>query len=220
VLQKYLLNNNQLSMEWYQIVGYTGSALVAVSLMMKNILHLRRVNLVGASIFATYGFLVGAYPVFILNSFISIIDIYYLYTLNKKKELFSLMPVLDNKHRFLNKFLVFHQKDILKYFPDFKNDDLNGANCFFILRNLMPVGLFIYREISETQIKIIIDYSIPDYRDYKNAKFIYNAESDFLKERGYNELITESSVKIHQKYLLNIGFERDQQNAELFRKNI
>lgn len=207
-------------MEWYQIIGYTGSALVAVSLMMKNILHLRRVNLIGASIFATYGFLVGAYPVLILNSFISLIDIYYLYEMNKKKELFSLMPVLDNRHLYLNKFLAYHHKDILKYFPDFKNDELAGANCFFILRNLMPVGLFIYREMSKTQIKIIIDYSIPDYRDYKNAKFIYHAESDFLKERGYNELITESSVKIHQKYLLNIGFERDQQNAELFRKNI
>jgi hypothetical protein len=207
-------------MDWYQIIGYSGSVLVAVSLMMKNILYLRRVNLIGASVFAVYGFLVGAYPVFLLNSFISFVDIYYLWEMNKRKELFSLMPVLDNKHRFLNKFLDYYHKDIIKYFPDFKNDDLINANCFFILRNLMPVGLFIYRELSETKNKIIIDYAIPDYRDLKNAKFIYYAESNFLKEKGCRELIAESSVKAHQKYLLNVGFEREADNPDLFRKKI
>lgn len=207
-------------MDWYQIIGYCGSVLVAASLMMKNILHLRRVNIIGASTFALYGFLVGAYPVLLLNSFITIVDIYYLVDMYRKKEVFSLMPVLDNKHRFLNKFLEYYNKDIKKFFPDFNEADLANANCFFILRNLMPVGLFIYTEESQTQIKVLLDYAIPDYRDFKNAKFIYIAESSFLKDKGYNELLAESSVKVHQKYLLNFGFERDDDNDNLFRKNI
>jgi hypothetical protein len=207
-------------MDLYQIIGYIGSVLVAVSLMMKNILHLRWINLVGASVFAFYGFVVGAYPVFLLNSFIAVVDFYYLYEMNKKKELFSLMPVLDKNHLFLNKFLEFYNKDILKFFPDFNNEDLKNANCFFILRNLMPVGLFIYEEISKTQIRIIIDYAIPDYRDLKNGKFIYYAESNFLKEKGYNELTAESSVKVHQKYLLNIGFVKIAEKQDLFKKKL
>ena len=207
-------------MDWYQIIGYCGSVLVAASLMMKNILHLRRVNLLGASTFALYGFLVGAYPVLLLNSFITIVDIYYLVDMYRKKEIFNLMPVLDNKHRFLNKFLEHYNKDIKKFFPGFSEANLPNFNCFFILRNLMPVGLFIYKEESQTQIKIILDYAIPDYRDFKNAKFIYQAESSFLKDKGYNELLAESSVKVHQKYLLNVGFERDADNNNLFRKTI
>jgi hypothetical protein len=207
-------------MDLYQIIGYIGSVLVAVSLMMKNILHLRWINLVGASVFAFYGFVVGAYPVFLLNSFIAVVDFYYLYEMNKKKELFSLMPVLDKNHLFLNKFLEFYNKDILKFFPDFNNEDLKNANCFFILRNLMPVGLFIYEEISKTQIRIIIDYAIPDYRDLKNGKFIYYAESNFLKEKGYDELTAESSVKVHQKYLLNIGFVKIAEKQNLFKKKL
>ena len=207
-------------MDLYQIIGYSGSVLVAVSLMMKNILYLRRVNLIGASVFALYGFLVGAYPVFLLNSFISIVDIYYLYEMNKKKELFSLMPVLDNRHLFLNKFIDYYHLDIMQFFPEFKKDELANANCFFILRNLLPVGLFIYKEISAAKIKIIIDYAIPDYRDLKNGKFIYYAESSFLKDKGYQELLAESSIKVHQKYLLNIGFGRDSDNFNLFRKSI
>jgi hypothetical protein len=206
-------------MDIFQIIGYVGSVLVAVSLMMKNILHLRWINLIGAAVFAFYGFLVSAYPVFILNSFLALVDLYYLYEMNKKKELFSLMPMLDKNHLFLNKFLEFYNKDIIKFFPDFNNEDLKEANCFFILRNLMPVGLFIYEEISKTQIRVIIDYAIPDYRDLKNGKFIYYAESNFLKEKGYKELIAESSVKVHQKYLLNIGFETSEKESE-FKKHL
>lgn len=207
-------------MNIYEIIGYAGSVLVAVSLMMKNILHLRRVNLIGAAIFAVYGLLVGALPVFFLNSFISIVDIYYLIEMHRRKDCFSLMPVLDRNHRYLNKFLSYYEKDIPKFFPAFNKEQVQNANCFFILRNLMPVGLFIYEEISKSQIKVIIDYAIPDYRDMKNAKYVYFAESSFLKEQGYTEILEESGVKVHQKYLLNLGFERDSENPNLFRKEL
>ena len=65
--------------QYYEIVGYIGSFLVALSLSMKNIRLLRKINLVGASTFATYGILIGAIPVFALNGLIVIIDIYYIY---------------------------------------------------------------------------------------------------------------------------------------------
>lgn len=207
-------------MDIYEIIGYVGSVLVAVSLMMKNILYLRRVNLLGAATFAIYGLLVGAYPVFVLNSFISIVDIYYLYEMNKRKDFFNLMPVLDKNHRYLNKFIKHYYSDILKFFPEFKKDELDDVSCFFILRNLMPVGLFIYKEESENRINVIVDYAIPDYRDMKNAKYVYDVESNFLKEKGYREIVQESTIKKHIKYLLKIGFEKLDDNSNLFRKAI
>ncbi len=207
-------------MDLYQAIGYAGSVLVAVSLMMKNILYLRRVNLLGSSTFAAYGFLVGAYPVFLLNSFIALVDIYYLIEMYKRKDYFSLMPVLDNRHQYLNKFLDYYYKDIKKFFPDFTQNDLIGANCFFILRNLMPVGIFIFKEISKNQIKVVLDYAIPDYRDMKNAEFVYFAESNFIKAKGYSQIVAETKVKAHQKYLFHLGFKQDKQNANLFIKTL
>lgn len=207
-------------MDLYQAIGYAGSVLVAVSLMMKNILYLRRVNLLGSSTFAAYGFLVGAYPVFLLNSFIALVDIYYLIEMYKRKDYFSLMPVLDNRHQYLNKFLDYYCKDIKKFFPDFTQNDLIGANCFFILRNLMPVGIFIFKEISKKQIKVVLDYAIPDYRDMKNAEFVYFAESNFIKAKGYSQIVAETKVKAHQKYLFHLGFKQDKQNANLFIKTL
>jgi len=197
---------------YYEWIGYTGSVLVAISLMMKNIYHLRRINFIGAATFAFYGYLVSAYPVVLLNGFIALVDLYYLVRMNKEKESFSLMPVLDESHPFLTKFLDYYRNDIKKYFPEFDPTALKGLKCFFILRNMMPVGIFIYERTPQDEILIKLDYAIPDYRDHKNGKFLIYAQSKFLLERGVKKMIAVSHVRAHQKYLEKIGFKRVSEN--------
>jgi hypothetical protein len=207
-------------MEWQEIVGYTGSVLIALSLMMKNIVRLRKVNLIGASTFAIYGLLVNAYPVLVLNSFIALVDIYYLIDIYRKKDAFSLMPVLDPNHPYLNKFLDFYSDDIKKFSPEFIRYNIEEANCYFILRNLVPVGIFIHKIRSLDEAEILLDYAIPDYRDLKNAKYLYYAASEFLKEKGIKNLIAESDVDKHRNYLKKVGFEEDDENENIFRKRL
>jgi len=71
-------------MNWLEIYGYLGSVLIAVSLMMADIYKLRWINLVGAGAFASYGLLIGAWPVAALNGFIVLIDIVHLWQLYRK----------------------------------------------------------------------------------------------------------------------------------------
>ena len=207
-------------MEWTEIIGYTGSVLIAASLTMKNIFMLRKINLMGALTFAVYGLLLPAYPVLVLNSFIIIVDIYYLAGMYLKKDAFNLMPVLDPGHPYLNKFLDFYSNDIKKFFPDFALNKIEDANCYFILRNLVPVGIFIYREESQDVADILLDYAIPDYRDLKNAEYLYFAQSKFLKEKGIKILTTESSITKHIKYLQKVGFKADSDNNNIFKKKL
>jgi hypothetical protein len=72
----------------YEIIGYTASALVAISLMMSSIFKLRVINLIGAALFTLYGLLIGAYPVAVLNFTIVLIDLYYLRETIKSKVTF------------------------------------------------------------------------------------------------------------------------------------
>lgn len=67
-----------------ELYGYLGSALIAVSLMMSNIYRLRWINMVGAGMFASYGLIIQAWPVFVLNGFIVLINIYHLSRLYRK----------------------------------------------------------------------------------------------------------------------------------------
>ena len=205
---------------YFQIVGYVGSILVALSLSMKNIRLLRRINLVGAFTFSTYGFLIGAMPVFILNGYIVLIDIFYLYRMYTTEEQFKMVPVLDKQHNYLKLFLDFYLNDILKYFPKFEIEKTENLQCFFLLRDLRPVGILILEEISKHEIKIHVDYVIPDYRDMKSGKHLYNSEIKYLKNLGYSKISTESEVKEHIKYLTNVGFKKSSKNNLLYTKTI
>jgi len=67
-----------MSLDWIEILGYVASTLVAISLTMSSLAKLRALNLVGASAFAVYGWLVGAYPVMAVNGFITVVNVIYL----------------------------------------------------------------------------------------------------------------------------------------------
>ena len=205
---------------YYELIGYIGSFLVAVSLSMKNIRNLRKINFFGAFAFSIYGLMIEAYPVFILNGYIAAIDIYYLIRMNRTKEDFKLVPVLDKKHLYLNEFIQFYDDDIKIFFPNYEKLNLLELSCFFVLRNLRPVGLLVVEEKEGDEIEIHLDYAIPDYRDLKSGKYVFNSEMKFFKSKDYKQVLARSNVKKHQKYLLNVGFVQSSDDNESFVKRI
>ncbi len=188
-----------------EFVGYLGSVLVAVSLMMSNIVRLRWINLFGAAVFSTYGILIGAFPVFLLNGFITLVDIYYLIQLKKQRESFELLKISVPNSSFLRRFLQFHKESISGFFPEFDLHKLIDPQGIFILRNMLPVGLFIYEE-KAPYIRIHLDYVIPEYRDLKNARFLFRRTGEFIKDDYFDGFIVRSTVKAHRRYLEKLGF--------------
>ncbi|MCB0750380.1 MAG: hypothetical protein KDC52_02780, partial [Ignavibacteriae bacterium] len=75
-------------------------------------------------------------------------------------------------------------------------------------------------EINKSEILIELDYAIPDYRDLKNARFVYFAQSQHFLKKGYKILKAETDVVVHKKYLLKIGFKKLSNNSNQFVKNI
>lgn len=71
-------------MQWLELYGYLGSALIAISLMMSNIRKLRWINLIGAGTFASYGLLIQAWPVAVLNGFIVLINVVHLLQMHRR----------------------------------------------------------------------------------------------------------------------------------------
>lgn len=202
-----------------ELIGYLASLLVAVSLTMSNIWRLRWMNLFGALLFATYGLLVRAYPVFAVNSFIAVIDIYYLIQMATQRDFFSYAEIEGGASRLLVKFIDFYTADIARFFPSFDSTSLRGIRAFFVLRNLLPVGLFIYEPLAGGEIEIKLDYVIPDYRDLKNAQFLFSAH-EHLAQQGFRTWLAESTVPEHQDYLRRVGFVADKGSPTKFRKSL
>jgi len=67
-------------------------------------------------------------------------------------------------------------------------------------------GLFIARKTDEKTIEVEIDYVLPEYRDFKNGKFVYYWLSKQFAENGYTKVFASSESKKYNQYLLKLGF--------------
>lgn len=68
-----------------EIIGYLGSIVITVSLLMTSVSRLRYLNSLGCSIMATYGVIIGAYPVVLMNSLCIAINIHQIVKLESRK---------------------------------------------------------------------------------------------------------------------------------------
>lgn len=205
-------------MNWVELVGYAASILVAVSLTMSNVWRLRWINLIGAILFATYGALVGARPVLIVNSFIACVNVWFLVQMATHRDYFSYVDVSGDGSRLVRKFVDFYRDDIRRYFPDF-DESREGRRAYFVLRNVLPVGLFVYEPRPGGEVDIQLDYVIPDYRDLKNAQFLFAAQEHLARE-GFHTWVCRTAVPAHQNYLRQMGFRTVEGDPLSFRKSV
>jgi len=188
-----------------EYIGFVASIIIALSMTMNSILRFRWINLMGAITFSTYGFLIGALPVGLLNGFIVLVDIYYLASIYGTKHYFETLEVRgDNKY--LLRFLEFHQKDIQRFFPDFVYKPEMNTMSFFVLRNMAVAGLVLAHRRENGELRVGLDYVVPEYRDYKNGKFVYDNLKDLLTESGVTRIVAEARSPKHIKYLKKLGF--------------
>lgn len=162
----------------------------------------------GAFSFAVYGLLIHAIPVTFLNGFIVLVDIYYLIKIYSAKEVFQILEVRhDNKY--LLEFIRFHEKEIHKFFPEFQfKPEMNTVN-FFVLRNMNVAGVFLAHRENNNVLHVGLDYVIPEYRDFKNGKFIYDRLGGWFMANGFRKVVAPSENPKYGVYLKKLGFKNE-----------
>ncbi len=188
----------------FEIIGYIASALIAISLMMSSIVRLRIINLIGAIFFTVYGILIQAYPIAVVNFFIILIDVYFLYELTNTTEYFKFLKMRPEAS-YLQYFLNFHQKEIRKYLPDYRFEPQEDQIIFFVLRNLVPAGLFIGEIDSAGILNVWLDFVIPGYRDLKVGRYLYQ-QKEFFQNLGVKKIVSTAGSHKHERYLKRMGF--------------
>lgn len=192
-------------LEW---IGYVASVIVLVSLSMASIIKLRWYNMVGAGIFSAYGFLIGAYPVGIMNFLIVCANIYNLYKMYQQTEDFKVIEI-SSDDKMLNHLLDFYSKDIQTFFPDFKSE--NGQIAMFVLRNMNVAGIFI-GTTEGNSLRIDLDYALPQYRDFKVGNYLYEQLKNQLSNNNIKTVYCNS--KLDLKYMKEMGFETVGKNGK------
>ncbi|MGE0076477.1 MAG: hypothetical protein AB7S48_01305 [Bacteroidales bacterium] len=192
-------------LEW---IGYSASVTIAISMAISSIVKFRWVNLVGALLFSIYGFLIGSLPVGFLNGIIVVVDAYYLYLIYSRKDVYEVLGVRpDNKY--LLRFIEFHQNDMQKFFPEFEYKPDSNTITYLVLRNMAVAGVFVARTTEIKNLEVEIDYVLPEYRDFKNGKYVYYWLSKKFSENGYTKIIATGASKEYDKYLVKLGFTEE-----------
>jgi len=189
----------------YELIGYTASILIAVSLMMKSLVRLRLINLFGAITFIIYGIFIKAVPVVFLNSLILCVNVYNLWRMWRQKDYFTLME-LRAESVYLKRFLDFYRREILEFIPTYLFKPKPEQLVLFVLRNMLPVGVLIVKPEGDAA-EIYLDFVIPGYRDFRAGKFLFDESAGFFRQKGITRLISEPGNPRHETYLKRMGFE-------------
>lgn len=190
---------------WLEMVGYVASVLVAISLMMSNIVRLRVINLVGSLAFTIYGAMIGAIPVAAVNGFICVINVFYLVKMSRTRAYFRILRT-EPDSEYLRYFLGFYQADIHRSQPEFRYAPHPGLLTFYVLRDLVPAGVFIGELGGDGTLHVLLDFVIPAYRDLKVGRYLFRERGDFFREQGVRQIVSPAGNAEHARYLRRMGF--------------
>ena len=191
-----------------ELVGYVGSALIAISMMMRSVLRLRWFNLAGAVILTVYALLIGAWPIVVLDGLITIVNSVQIWRLlreRKAKSEFDILEV-DIDSRYLRQFAIQYRDDIKRFQPNFEGV-INTGRAFFILKDALVAGVVLVRPDPEDPcIGIVdLDYILPWHRDLQPARYVYE-ETGLLHWVGFEKVVTRPGSDKHREYLERVGY--------------
>ena len=184
-----------------EMIGYLGSALVIVSMLMTSVIKLRVINTIGGVIFCGYALCIHSYPTAAMQVCLIVINLINLYKLNNTKKEYSAIA-LNSGDCFLEHFLSAYNSDIKKYFPDFAGTEAEDK-IFLITCEEAPAGVFIAKDEGADFLTVKLDYTTPTYRDCSAGKFLYS----YLKQNGIKNIKAETKIPAHEKYLKKMGFK-------------
>ncbi len=187
-----------------ELIGYLGSALVVVSMLMTSVVKLRIVNTIGSAIFMGYALVIGSYPTALMNFCLIAINVYQLWRLMRDQKQYRLIET-DLRDGFVSYFLDRNGEDIRKWFPEFSVRGLEGEKVCLVCCEDNPAGLFIGKTVRPGELEIVLDYATPVYRDTSVGRYLYGQ----LKREGYRSLVFNGNAPEHVAYMEHIGYVRN-----------
>ncbi len=192
---------------WIELVGYFGSVLVVVSMLMTSVKKLRLVNTAGSLIFTIYALIIRSYPTAILNFSLVLINIIRIRQLRKTEREFALIREPADS-QIVTFFLEYYGDDIRNYFPDVdKSRITDRVSAYMVLCEGAPSGLMLGDETEDGTVNVLMDYATPAYRDWSVGNFLFRR----LREYGAKKLILANASPKHLDYLEKSGFEKTEE---------
>ncbi|MER5458679.1 hypothetical protein ABT008_28310 [Micromonospora sp. NPDC002389] len=195
-------------MNWLELVGWAGSALLVWSLLQTRILRLRALNLVGCFVLIGYNAAVQVWPMVGLNVVLAVINVWYLrglLTTRHDEQTYQVVEV-GADDAFLAHTLRVHAADIARFNPGFHPGRVTGRAAFLVVRDDEVVGVVLARDVGDGVAQIDLDYVTPAFRDFTPGEFVYRRSSLFT-DRGFRRVVSPPGMV--GAYYHRLGFRRE-----------
>jgi len=193
-------------MNWLELVGWAGSALLVWSLLQHQLLRLRLFNLIGSLVLVGYNALVHVWPMVGLNVTLAGINVWQLYTLlhtRHDERKYAVVEVATDDN-FLAHVLRVHWADIARFNPDFRFDDEQRL-AFLTLNGDEVVGVLMLRPTPDPAVaQVELDYVTRRYRDLSPGEFVFR-RSGQLTAHGFRRVLTPPGMVA--PYYARLGFQ-------------
>ncbi|GIJ42116.1 hypothetical protein Vwe01_54410 [Micromonospora andamanensis] len=192
---------------WLELVGWAGSALLVWSLLQTRILRLRALNLVGCAVLIGYNATIPVWPMVGLNVVLAVINIWYLrrlLTTRHDEQTYQVVEV-GADDAFLAHTLRVHAADIARFNPGFRPDRMAGRSAFLVVRADEVVGVVLVRDVGDGVAQVDLDYVTPPFRDFTPGEFVYRRSSLFT-DRGFRQVVSPPGMIA--PYYHRLGFRR------------
>lgn len=188
---------------YVELIGYIGSLLVVISMLMTSVVRLRVINMIGSAIFTGYALAIHSYPTAALNFSLVCINGYNLVALCRGKKDYAVVPIADGA--FLSYLWDVYGDDIAAFFPQARRD-AGYTRAYVVCCGATAAGIFLGMADGDS-ITVAVDYTTPAYRDCSVGRCLYA----YLARQHVRELRVEDASDRHRPYLKNMGFVRDGQ---------
>ena len=186
-----------------EIVGYIGSALVVISMLMSSIIKLRVINTIGSVISCVYAIICGAFPLALMNICLIIINLINLLKLSRAQHPFELVTA-SPEDGLVQYFLDYYKDDIRHFFPDYSGENGSESTAVMVCREGNPAGILLGKCVNGI-FDVQIEYSTPMYRDCSVGKYLYSKLPDMkIRSLQYSQALTDE----HRSYLEKMGYQQ------------
>jgi len=196
-------------MDWLDVLGWAGSALLIYSLMQARVLRFRLLNLVACVVLVIFNGLLGIWPMVAMNVVLSGINLWFIRKLASDRHSDVAFEVLEvgPLDEYLRHTLRVHAHDIERFQPGFVWDAAEpGHTAYLVQRGDETVGVVLVRDAGNGVAQVVLDYVTPRFRDFSPGEFVYRRSGTF-RDRGFRTVVTPAGMV--GPYYDRLGMRRD-----------
>ncbi len=194
-------------MNWLELIGWAGSAVLVWSLLQTAILRLRALNLVGCVVLIGYNAAIPVWPMVGLNVVLAVINVWYLRGMLTTRHDAATYQVVEVgvDDQFLAHTLRVHAADIAQFNPGFTWHRGGERFAFLVVRADEVVGVVLAHAEPGGVAQVDLDYVTQRFRDFTPGEFVYR-RSRLFTDKGFRQVVTPPGMVA--PYYHRLGFHR------------